>query len=217
MGDKAMLGEKWNVGKVGLLFGDAECVTKFDELVKPIMLRRHNNPTLPHPPPNLDGSQLLDHTALIDQSFVISTRVRTGRTISGFPLPPCISADQRKELEGIVVKALAGLEGELKGDYYPLAGSTTYAPKPTGIDKETEQRLVTDHFLFQEPDEPMLLSWRMERNWPHARGIYHNEAKTALVWVNEEDHLRIISMQQGSNIRQVFDRFADLVKAVENA
>merc|ERR1712048_1223303 len=131
--------------------------------------------------------------------------------------PPSISADQRKELEGTVVGALAGLKGELKGDYYPLAGSTTYAPKPKGIDKQTEERLIKDHFLFQESDEPMLLSWRMERDWPHARGIYHNESKTALVWVNEEDHLRIISMEKGNNIRAVFDRFANLVKAVEAA
>jgi len=143
--------------------------------------------------------------------------VRTGRSISGFALPPSISADQRAELEGIVVKALATLGGEMKGDYYPLAGSNTYAPKPNGIDKATEERLVKDHFLFQEPDEPMLLSWRMERNWPHARGIYHNQDKTALVWVNEEDHLRIISMQKGYNIRAVFDRFGNLVKAVEGA
>merc|ERR1712232_1068839 len=56
-----------------------------------------------------------------------------------------------------------------------------------------------------------------ERDWPQARGIYHNDAKSALVWVNEEDHLRIISMQKGKNIRQVFDRFANLVKAVEAA
>merc|ERR1711981_1122913 len=41
--------------------------------------------------------------------------------------------------------------------------------------------------------------------------------KTALVWVNEEDHLRIISMEKGYNIRAVFDRFAGLVKAVEGA
>merc|ERR1711988_679698 len=118
---------------------------------------------------------------------------------------------------GIVVKALLTLDGELRGDYYPLAGSNTYAAKPNGIDKETEERLIKDHFLFQEPDEPMLLSWRMERDWPHARGIYHNDKKTALVWVNEEDHLRIISMEKGYNIRAVFDRFANLVKAVEGA
>jgi len=27
----------------------------------------------------------------------------------------------------------------------------------------------------------------MERDWPEGRGIFHNEKKTALVWVNEED------------------------------
>merc|ERR1712157_47799 len=64
---------------------------------------------------------------------------------------------------------------------------------------------------------PMLLSWRMERDWPQARGIYHNDEKTALVWVNEEDHLRIISMERGYNIRGVFDRFVKLVHAVEAA
>merc|ERR1711879_120830 len=40
---------------------------------------------------------------------------------------------------------------------------------------------------------------------------------SALVWVIEEDHLRIISMEKGYNIRAVFDRFANLVKAVEAA
>eukprot|EP00747_Dinoflagellata_sp_TGD_P135493 gnl/TRDRNA2_/TRDRNA2_175465_c6_seq89.p1 gnl/TRDRNA2_/TRDRNA2_175465_c6~~gnl/TRDRNA2_/TRDRNA2_175465_c6_seq89.p1 ORF type:complete len:476 (+),score=128.64 gnl/TRDRNA2_/TRDRNA2_175465_c6_seq89:140-1429(+) len=214
--DRAQLGSTWNSGKVGVLFGDAECLVKFKEFMHPVILARHGNPKLPHPPPNLDGSKLMDHSG-IDTNYVISTRVRTGRTISGFPLPPCISADQRAELEGIVVKALSTLTGELKGDYYPLAGSNTYAPKPNGIDKETEERLIKEHFLFQEPDEPMLLSWRMERDWPHARGIYHNEAKSALVWVNEEDHLRVISMEKGPNIRAVFDRFANLVKAVEAA
>uniref|UniRef100_A0A3Q3DB77 creatine kinase n=1 Tax=Hippocampus comes TaxID=109280 RepID=A0A3Q3DB77_HIPCM len=35
----------------------------------------------------------------------------------------------------------------------------------------------------------------------------HNESKTFLVWVNEEDHLRVISMQKGGNIKEVFTRF----------
>merc|ERR1712151_69799 len=189
---------------------------KYRELMHPIIVARHGGPKLPHPPPNLDGGKLVDHTVM-DSSYVISTRVRTGRSISGFPLPPSISADQRKELEGIVTRALSTLRGDLKGDYYPLAGSNTYAAKTGGIDKATEERLISEHFLFQAPDEPMLLSWRMERDWPHARGIYHNDQKSALVWVNEEDHLRIISMEKGYNIRAVFDRFANLVRAVEAA
>merc|ERR1719409_1973597 len=80
--DRAMLGESWNSGKVGVLFGDAECVTKFKELMHPVIVARHGGPKLPHPPPNLDGSLLHDHAAIIDESYVISTRVRTGRSIS---------------------------------------------------------------------------------------------------------------------------------------
>merc|ERR1712051_290888 len=41
-----------------------------------------------------------------------------------------------------------------------------------------------------------LITAGMERDWPEGRGIFHNEAKTFLVWVNEEDQLRIISMEK---------------------
>merc|ERR1711951_266957 len=54
----------------------------------------------------------------------------------------------------------------------------------------------------------------MERDWPEGRGIYHNEEKTFLTWVNEEDQLRIISMQQGGDVRGVFERLARGIKAV---
>merc|ERR1712126_777941 len=46
------------------------------------------------------------------------------------------------------------------------------------------------------------------------RGIYHNEEKTFLTWVNEEDQLRIISMQQGGDVRGVFERLARGIQAV---
>lgn len=35
----------------------------------------------------------------------------------------------------------------------------------------------------------------------------HNDNKTFLVWINEEDHLRVISMQKGGNMKEVFNRF----------
>ena len=48
----------------------------------------------------------------------------------------------------------------------------------------------------------------MERDWPEGRGIFHNEAKTFLLWVNEEDQTRIISMQKGGDVKGVFERLA---------
>lgn len=62
------------------------------------------------------------------------------------------------------------------------------------------KKLTEDHFLFKGGDK-YLSSAGLENDWPEGRGIFHNDAKTFLVWVNEEDQLRIISMQNGSNIR----------------
>lgn len=47
------------------------------------------------------------------------------------------------------------------------------------------------------------------------RGIFHNAEKTFLVWVNEEDQLRIISMQMGADIKQVFDRLSRAASQIE--
>ncbi len=35
----------------------------------------------------------------------------------------------------------------------------------------------------------------------------HNNDKNFLVWINEEDHIRVISMQKGGNMKEVFERF----------
>merc|ERR1712059_62043 len=54
----------------------------------------------------------------------------------------------------------------------------------------------------------------MERDWPEGRGIFHNEAKTFLLWVNEEDQMRIISMEQGGDVKGVFSRLVRGIEAV---
>ena len=55
----------------------------------------------------------------------------------------------------------------------------------------------------------------LNRNWPKGRGIFHNDEKTFLVWVNEEDQLRIISMQSGADIGQVFGRLSRAANEIE--
>lgn len=48
------------------------------------------------------------------------------------------------------------------------------------------------------------------RDWPVGRGIFHNNSKTFLVWVCEEDHMRIISMQQGGDLASVYKRLIEV-------
>merc|ERR1712127_580270 len=136
--------------------------------------------------------------------FIISTRVRCGRSMEGYAFNPCLTEAQYKEMEDKVSAALSGLEGELKGTFYPL----------TGMTKEVQQQLIDDHFLFKEGDR-FLQAANACRYWPTGRGIYHNVDKTFLVWCNEEDHLRIISMQKGGDLKAVYSRLVTAVNEIE--
>nr|pir creatine kinase (EC 2.7.3.2) chain Bb - chicken [Gallus gallus] len=141
----------------------------------------------------------------LDPNYVLSSRVRTGRSIRGFCLPPHCSRGERRAIEKLSVEALGSLGGDLKGKYYALRNMT---------DAE-QQQLIDDHFLFDKPVSPLLLASGMARDWPDARGIWHNDNKTFLVWINEEDHLRVISMQKGGNMKEVFTRFCTGLTQIE--
>merc|ERR1711942_8183 len=123
---------------------------------------------------------------------VHSTRIRVGRSIDGFGLSPGITKSQRVGVENLMKKAFANLTGDLAGTYYPL----------TGMNEQVRQQLVDDHFLFVSGGRNLIAAG-MERDWPEGRGIFHNKDKTFLTWVNEEDQLRIISMQSGGDVRAV--------------
>ncbi|XP_039264813.2 creatine kinase M-type-like [Styela clava] len=184
---------------VGCVAGDEESYETFAELFDQVIEARHNGykKTDKHKtdlnPENLKGGDKLD------EKYVLSSRVRTGRSIRGYCLPPHCTRAERRKVEEISCEALAKLDGELKGKYYSLAKMT---------DQEQE-KLIADHFLFDKPVSPLLLSSKMARDWPDARGIWHNDKKNFLVWINEEDHLRVISMQKGGNMREVFSRWCE--------
>jgi len=201
---------------VGMSAGDEESYTVFADIFDPVIALRHGGyaKDAKHTT-DMNVDNILD--VKITDGFVISTRVRTGRNIKGLPFPPSCTFAERLTVERIATSAFATLEGDLKGEYYPLAGSNTYGPKPNGITVEEEEQLRKDHFLFQEPDSTLLLAGHMERDWPHGRGIFANEAKSFLAWVNEEDCLRLIAMEMGADIKNVFSRFARASGVVEEA
>ncbi|XP_065082180.1 arginine kinase 1 isoform X3 [Ochlerotatus camptorhynchus] len=190
---------------VGIYAPDAESYSLFADLFDPIIEDYHKGfkKTDKHPASNFGD---VNSFANVDPTgeFVVSTRVRCGRSMEGYPFNPCLTEAQYKEMETKVSTTLSGLEGELKGKFYPL----------TGMDKAVQQQLIDDHFLFKEGDR-FLQAANACRFWPSGRGIYHNDNKTFLVWCNEEDHLRIISMQMGGDLGQVYRRLVSAVNEIE--
>ncbi|ROL55017.1 Creatine kinase S-type, mitochondrial [Anabarilius grahami] len=190
---------------VGMVAGDEESYEVFAEIFDPVIKDRHNGydpKTMKHPT-DLDASKI--HSGVFDDHYVLSSRVRTGRSIRGLSLPPACSRSERREVERVTVQALAGLKGDLSGRYYSL----------TEMSEAEQQRLIDEHFLFDKPVSPLLTASGMARDWPDARGIWHNNEKTFLIWINEEDHTRVISMEKGGNMKRVFERFCRGLKQVE--
>jgi creatine kinase len=190
---------------VGVYAPDAESYSTFAPLFDPIIEDYHTGfkSTDKHPPSTWGDVNTLGN---LDPAgtYIISTRVRCGRSMQGYPFNPCLTEAQYKEMEEKVAATLGGLAGELKGTFYPL----------TGMAKEVQQKLIDDHFLFKEGDR-FLQAANACRYWPTGRGIYHNDAKTFLIWCNEEDHLRIISMQPGGDLGAVYRRLVTAVNDIE--
>jgi len=185
----------------GIYAGDWDSYKDFAEVFDPLIQEYHGISADAKHTSDMDVTKIEGNVA--PEVPVHSVRIRVGRSIDGFGLSPGITKEQRLGVESLMRNAFTKLSGDLAGNYYPL----------TGMDEAVRQQLVDDHFLFMSGD-PNLKVAGMERDWPEGRGIFHNAAKTFLVWVNEEDQLRIISMQKGGDVRAVFERLARGIQAV---
>lgn len=84
-----------------------------------------------HTPSRAHSALQITH-GQFDERYVLSSRVRTGRSIRGLSLPPACSRAERREVENVAITALEGLKGDLAGRYYKLSEMT----------EQDQQRLI---------------------------------------------------------------------------
>merc|ERR1711868_59468 len=146
---------------VGAVAGDEDSYETFAEFFDPLIEARHGGykkDDMHTTDLNADGL-VMDEP--FDPDYVFSVRVRTGRSIRGYALPPWCSRAERRKVESISVQALDRFDGDLKGKYFPLYEMTEAA----------QDQLIADHFLFDKPVSPLLTCAGMARDWPDGRGI----------------------------------------------
>ncbi len=191
---------------IGVYAGDAESYTVFSELFGPIIADYHGFSKYERHKSNLNADDLHASNPDPNGRYILSTRIRVARNLAAYPLGAAVTFFQRKEIESTICKALLKLNGDLTGQYYSLEN----------MDDETQNQLINDHFLFKSGDR-FLEAAGLNRDWPSGRGIFHNFSKTLLVWVNEEDHLRIISMQKGGDFVQVFAKLSSSLLVLQES
>ena len=143
-----------------------------------------------------------------------SMRIRTARNLKRFPLPGSMNMQQRIELEAELGKVFAKLyqmEG-FGGRYYSITPG-----HPDFIDEAQYQRLVGEHLMFKDMSaDRYLAAAGISADWPYGRGCYISANRNFIIWVGEEDHLRIISMKNGRLLNELLDELKLALDLVES-
>lgn len=142
-----------------------------------------------------------------------SMRVRVGRNLKNYPLPGAMSKADRVELEEQMIKAFAKLieTPAFGGRYNSLTPGAAQQ-----ISQQQYHQLVTDHKMFKDmSDDPYLSVAGISADWPYGRGMYESSDGQFIVWVGEEDHLRIMAMKRGPQLNEIFDRLNESLGLLE--
>jgi creatine kinase len=106
---------------VGCTAGDEESWTTFKALYYPVIKGWHNfDPETQNHRSDLDPEQLRMTDAQVEMfnEYVVSTRIRAARNISGFALPAGTDDADRKGVRETLCRAFDQFEGELAGERY---------------------------------------------------------------------------------------------------
>jgi len=193
----------------GLYASDMDSYEVFAPLFDPIIQAYHGlPPTEDHKARDLDAKNLGSLADLDpNNNRILSSRVRTARNLAKYPLTPGIQKQQRLDLETEVKNILlANLTEDLSGEYVSLAS----------MDKPTKEKLIAEHMLFQEGDR-FMASANINGNWPEGRGVFFSKDRRLLVWINEEDHMRVIAMQKGGNLAESFAHLSRALSELEKS
>ena len=142
----------------------------------------------------------------------LSMRVRVGRNLKEFPLPGAMTQEDRVNMEVKMCAAFDVLKANPKygGGYNSLTpGHANF------VDQAGYRKLVDEHIMFKDMAADTYLSTAgIASHWPHGRGCYVSSDREFIIWVGEEDHLRIMCMKKASVLNDVFDRLKEALDVV---
>jgi len=186
---------------IGIYAGDMESYDCFGPVMQPIIEDYHHlAPGWAHKP-GLEKSILPDLDPA--QALIRSSRIRVARNLGRFPFSGNMTPDQRLALEETVKYAFKALPPQLYGAYISF----------TDLSKKQFNALLKKGLAFGKGDRFMDAAG-INRDYPLGRGIFTSRDNVIRIWVNEEDHLRIIAQSPGGDIAGVFNRLIPVIRAL---
>jgi hypothetical protein len=194
-------GDEESYERFGLLFAPLiqDCHRGFDALRPHSVQLETRPPVWAHPDP--------------EGRYIRSTRLRLARNLRGYRLMPCISQQELLALEARAIELFDQLRGDLAGHYQHYQHHAHRARADAAAD--TTADCGADWPVGFSGADRFHQAAGIARAWPEGRGVFSNAQRTLQIWVNEEDHLRFISMQAGGDMQAVYARLLCAHQAIE--
>ncbi|XP_068444810.1 zgc:172076 [Clinocottus analis] len=174
---------------VGCAAGDAQCYVLFCDFFDRVIEAHHQHEITGQTPESDFNYDNLKGTCDLDGSYVARCEVSVVRCVDDFCFPTHCSRGERRQLLTLARRALQRLEEEeLPGRLHLLEELT----------QEQQRELNLD------PPSSSLLRIGVARDWPDARAVWASQDGSLLVWVNMEDHLRLVSRRDDANVAEAF-------------
>lgn len=141
---------------VGLYAPDPDCYDTFPEIFLPVISDYHKiDATTIKSVHDFGDSKLLADFQGKYKDAIVSTRIRVGRTLKGYPMGPKLTRETREEVESLMTKAFSELQGDLYGDYMKL----------TEMSDDEKEAFIKGHYLYADADDKYLASANGYLDW----------------------------------------------------
>lgn len=145
--------------------------------------------------------------------YIVSTRIRVARSLDGVRFPTMMSRSDRRRVQRLIEECTESFESPKlsNGVFLPVLSMTN----------DQNLDLIERHLLFDNPNE-WTIAAGLGRDWPDGRALFANvpdvqtETPDFMIWVNEEDHLRICCLRDGGDIQGVFTTLMTGVRELES-
>ncbi|KAF4083276.1 hypothetical protein AMELA_G00138040 [Ameiurus melas] len=196
---------------VGCLAGDAQSYILFCDFFDRIIEAYHSYKVLGHVTQKSDFNyDNLKGGDDFDRAYAVSCEVSVSRCIEDFCFPSHCSRGERRHLLTLAekgsaiklnkysnvfgesaqcMKALDQLSEELPGKLYSM----------DELNQETE-----DKGLLLDAPPTSLMKTGVARDWPDARALWMSANGSLGIWINMEDHLKLVSSRSDANIQEAF-------------
>ncbi|XP_065816888.1 zgc:172076 isoform X3 [Labrus bergylta] len=173
---------------VGCVAGDAQSYVLFCDFFDRVIEAFHGHKVTSQTPENDFNYDNLKGGDDLDRLYVVSCEVSVIRGVEDFSFPTHCSRGERRQLLSLASRALQQLQDQLPGCLLSLED----------LNQEQQRELNLN------PPSTSQLRTGVARDWPDARAVWVSEDGSLVVWINMEDHLKLVSTRGDANMAKAF-------------